>query len=418
MSTELILVLGLLVVFVLPMLTDINVGLVAFVVAMLLGAFVLDLSVPAVLNGFPAQMFILIVGVTLLLAIAEQNGTIDWIVGVLMKLANGQLVYLPVLLYVTAFVTSSLGPGSAPILFAIGAGLIGRYKLNPLLVGAMIIYGTQSGAYSPIAPYGIVISQLADDFGIHYTPILMYTGVVLFNLTLATLLFVTLGGTRLRGLADTSTAIVPETTSISSHHRYLTLCGFAVLLVTVLAGFHLGLVSMSIALTLLLISNKRVRSEAVNQVAWPIVLVVTGVLTYVTMIQQAGVLAWLTTHAGKIGDTSLVALLLSYLVSIITGVASTVGTIGLLVPLAAPLTESGELNGTLMLTTMAVSAAVSDISPFSTWGALFLASVAAVSDRRQVLRKQLILTLALVAVTPLAAWALFLLGIGRTLAAP
>ena len=151
MPIELILILGLLVIFILPILTDLNVGIVAFVVAMCLGHLWLGLSARDILQGFPTQMFILIVGVTLLLAIAERNGTIDWVVTSLLSLAKGRLYYLPILLFVTAFITSSLGPGAAPVLFVIGAGLIGKFGLNPLLIAAMVIHGTQSGAYSPIA---------------------------------------------------------------------------------------------------------------------------------------------------------------------------------------------------------------------------------------------------------------------------
>ena len=413
MSIELMLLLGLLAIFVVPILTDINVGLVAFVAAMLLGSVVLDLSMAAVLSGFPAQMFILIVGVTLLLAIAERNGTIDWVVGALMQLSRGQLIVLPAVLYVTAFVTSSLGPGSAPVLFAIGAGLIGRFQLNPLLVGAMIIYGTQSGAYSPIAPYGVVIRQLATDLGIVYSPVLMYAGVAGFYLALTALLFVVLGGVKLRGQTFSGAAMEIDRAAPATARRYLTLGGFALMLVLVVVlGAHLGFVALSIAFVLLLSSDRAVRSEAVNQVAWPIVLVVTGVLTYVNMLQQAGVIDWLAEYAGQMGSPDLVGLLLAYLVALVTGVASTVGTIGLLVPLAAPMITTGALDGTALLTTMAVAAAVSDISPFSTWGALFLATVAAVANRERLLRKQIVMTLALVAAVPAVAWACFLLARG------
>ena len=68
MTIELLLILGLLVIFILPIMTDINVGIVAFVVAMCLGSIALNLSPRDILQGFPAQMFVLIVGITLLLA--------------------------------------------------------------------------------------------------------------------------------------------------------------------------------------------------------------------------------------------------------------------------------------------------------------------------------------------------------------
>ena len=408
MTIELLLILGLLFIFILPIMTDINVGIVAFVVAMCLGSIALNLSPRDILQGFPAQMFVLIVGITLLLAIAERNGTIDWIVSSLMALARGRLYYLPLLLFLTAFITSSLGPGAAPVLFVIGAGLIGRFGLNPLLIAAMVIHGTQSGAYSPIAPYGIVINQLAEDLSITYDAWPMYAGVVAFHILLGAGAFFLLGGNKLKGQVFDAGLKTPIPADCPAYTRYITLGGFAALLTAVIGfGIHLGFAAMVIAFVLLMSSPKKVRGEAVANVAWPIILVITGVLTYVSMIQEAGAIDWLAGYANGVASPSIVGLMLCYLVSIITGVASTIGTIGMLVPLSAPLILAGDIDGTSLLAAMAVSAAISDISPFSTWGALFLASVASVTNREQVLRMQLIYTAVLVATLPLVAWGLF-----------
>ncbi len=408
MTVELFLLLGLVAVLVVPIATSLNVGLVAFVVSALLGTMLLGLDPRGILEGFPTRMFVLIVGITLLLAIAEQNGTILWVVKMLLAMANGRLVLLPWLLFFTAFLTSSLGPGSAPILFVIGAGLIRRFKLNPLLIAAMVIHGTQSGAYSPIAPYGLVINQLAASQSIDYNQWSVYYGVVGFHIALAMLTFLALGGLKLRGQAISDGALQVD----SAHHptpmKILTLAGFVALIIGMIGfGIDLGFAAMTIALLLLACSSKQIRADAINHIAWPIVLVITGVLTYVNLIQQAGAIDWLAGQADVIGSASIVGLLLCYLVSVITGVASTMGTIGMLVPLSAPLITSGELDGTGLLTAMAISAAVSDISPFSTWGALFLASVATISDRGELLKKQLIYTLLLVASMPLVAWLMF-----------
>ena len=408
MSVEVILLLGLLAIFVVPVATNLNVGLVALVVAALLGSTVLGLDPRSILAGFPARMFVLIVGITLLLAIAQQNGTTDWIVNTLMGLAKGRLILLPWLLFVTAFITSSLGPGAAPVLFVIGAGLLARFQLNPLLIAAMVIHGTQSGAYSPIAPYGIVISQLAVDQAISYSPWSVYAGVVAFHVVLAGLAFFALGGLKLKGEFYDSAPVSVDINEAPALFRYLTLAGFCALLVAMIGfGIDLGFAAMGISLVLLSLSSRQLRTDSINRVAWPIVLVICGVLTYVSLIQEAGAINWLAAQAEVIGSATTVGLLLCYLVSIITGVASTIGTIGMLVPLSAPLITSGAIDGTGLITAMAVSAAISDISPFSTWGALFLASVASVTDRDQLLRKQMLYTLVLVTTLPCVAWLLF-----------
>jgi di/tricarboxylate transporter len=408
MNAELILLLGLVVVFVVPVATDLNVGVVAFVVALLTGTLLLDSSVNEIMAGFPGQMFILMVGITLLLAIAQHNGTADWIVQKIMALAGGRLILLPWVLFFTAFITSSLGPGAAPLLFVIGVGFIKKFELNPLLVAAMIIHGTQSGAYSPIAPYGVVIRQLAEDSMITYSASHVFVGVVAFHLALAFAVFFGLGGYRLKGQRFTNDGLEQVETSTLNTERCLTLGGFAALIVAVVFfSVHLGFAAMVIAFCLLLVTEKSERSEAINRVAWPIVLVISGVLTYVNLIQEAGAIGWLAAQVSNAGSANLIGLLLCLLVAVITGVASTIGTIGMLIPLSAPFIVSGELDGTGLLTAMAISAAVTDISPFSTWGALFLATAASVVDKEKMLKSQLLYTAVVLCTLPALAWIIF-----------
>jgi di/tricarboxylate transporter len=411
MTPELLLIIGLAAIFIIPIATELNVGVVAFVVAIMLGTLLLDYSGKEILAGFPGQMFILIVGITLLVAIAQSNGTVEWIVVKLLALAGGKLILLPWLLFITSFIASSLGPGAAPILFVIGAGFIKKFKLNPLLVAAMVIHGAQSGAYSPIAPYGVVINQLATDLSISYSPLAVYLGTVGFHIALVLAVFFLLGGYKLRGQTfagngGTELSDVPDNSRI----RYLTLAGFAALLTSVVAlKIHLGFAALVISFILLLFTPKEQRAESVNNIAWPIVLVISGVLTYVNMIQKAGAIDWLANQVSQVGSPELIGLLLCYLVSIVTGVASTIGTIGMLVPLSAPFIVTGDLEGTGLITAMAISAAISDISPFSTWGALFLATVASVVDKDAVLRSQLVYTAIAVCFLPALAWFLFVI---------
>lgn len=410
MTPELILLIGLVAIFVIPVATELNVGVVAFVVAILMGTFLLDYSGKEILAGFPGQMFILIVGITLLVAIAQRNGTVEWVVLKLLALANGKIVLLPWLLFIAAFIASSIGPGAAPLLFVIGAGFIRQFKLNPLLVAAMIIHGAQSGAYSPIAPYGVVINQLATNLSITYSPLAVYLGTVGFHLVLVLAVFFLLGGYKLRGqtFAPANENLEFNAPSNDPQLRHLTLAGFAALLISVVTlKIHLGFAALIISFILLLFTPKDQRAEAIDNIAWPIVLVISGVLTYVNMIQKAGAIEWMANQINQIGSPELTGLFLCYVVSIVTGVASTIGTIGMLVPLSAPFIVTGDLEGTGLITAMAISAAISDISPFSTWGALFLATVASVVDKDAVLRSQLIYTAIAVCFLPFLAWFLF-----------
>ncbi len=413
MPVELILLLGLAVIFLVPIFFEVNVGIVAFIVAFLVGRLVLDRSAAEVLAQFPSNMFLMLVGITLLLAIAHGNGTVDWIVGRLVKLARGRLALLPWVLFFTALVTASMGPGAAPVLFVIGVGMVSRFGLSPLLVAAMIIHGTQAGAYSPIAPYGLVISELAAAGGMTYSSWTLYGGVVAFHVALAIVIFLVLGGGRLIGVTDSAGQAAgmaaAKPAAVPTGEQLLTLFGFASLVLGLLLfQINIGFLAMTIALVLLLAGDREHRSPAINNVAWPVVLVIAGVLTYVGLLQEAGATNWLAVQAASLGSPLLVGLILCFIVSIVTGVASTIGTIGILVPLSTPFVLAGDLHATPLLTAMSVSAAVSDISPFSTWGAMFLAAASQVLERQEILRAQLQYTIYMVTIMPVIAWLAFI----------
>lgn len=410
MPVELFLILCLILIFLVPIFFDVNVGIVAFIVSFLVGTLVLGMSALEVVSGFPDNMFLMLVGITLLLGIANQNGTVDWMVSRLVKLARGHLALLPWALFGVAFITSTLGPGAAPILFVVGIGFVARYGMSPLLIAAMIVHGNQSGGYSPVAPYGLLIGGLLESSGLEFSPFALYFGVVLFHFALAGVVFLLLGGRKLIGVRVPQSEFETEgaTSSSISGEQSLTLVGFLALVLGVLLfDINVGFLAISISFVLLLAGEKAKRQAAINHVAWPVVLVIAGVLTYVNLLQEAGATHWLALQADALGSPLLVGLLLCFIVGLVTGVASTMGTIGILVPLSTPFLVAGDLETTTLMTAMSISAAVTDISPFSPLGAMFVGIAAQALDRDQVFRAQLKYTLYMMSVVPIVAWLIF-----------
>ncbi|MET0233062.1 MAG: hypothetical protein ABW224_00340 [Kibdelosporangium sp.] len=80
MSVELVSILVLVAVFVLGTTLSINMGVLAFVAAFAVGTIVTGKSTDDIVGGFPSNLFVILVGVTYLFAIAKSNGTVDWLV--------------------------------------------------------------------------------------------------------------------------------------------------------------------------------------------------------------------------------------------------------------------------------------------------------------------------------------------------
>ena len=80
MSPEIACIVGLVVLFVVGTALPVNMGALAFVMAFFVGGLYVDMPAAAVLAGFPGDLFVTLVGITYLFAIAQNNGAIDWLV--------------------------------------------------------------------------------------------------------------------------------------------------------------------------------------------------------------------------------------------------------------------------------------------------------------------------------------------------
>src|SRR4029079_10624100 len=80
MSAHLISILVLVGVFFLGTVRSVNLGVLALVGAFAVGSWGFGAKTSEVLAGFPADLFVILVGVTYLFAIAKRNGTVDWLV--------------------------------------------------------------------------------------------------------------------------------------------------------------------------------------------------------------------------------------------------------------------------------------------------------------------------------------------------
>src|SRR5699024_11817471 len=77
--------------FVIATFVSVHMGALALMATFLFGTFVLGEDVDTLLSGFPADLFLILVGVTYLFALAKDNGTVDWIVNILVKAVRGRV---------------------------------------------------------------------------------------------------------------------------------------------------------------------------------------------------------------------------------------------------------------------------------------------------------------------------------------
>lgn len=141
-------------------------------------------------------------------------------------------------------------------------------------------------------------------------------------------------------------------------------------------------------------------------ISWSTVLLISGVVTYVAVLEKAGAVDYIGTGVSNIGMPLLGALLVCYVGGIVSAFASSAAVLGATIPLAVPFLMQGHLGAAGVICALAVSSTIVDVSPFSTNGALVVAS-AAKEERDALFRRFLVYSGLVVVLGPLVAWLLF-----------
>ena len=99
--------------FVVATIWPINLGVMGFVAAFLVGTLLGGLSAEGTFSGFPIELFVLLTGVTLLFVIAQNNGTTDLITDWSVSLVRGNLGLMPWIMFALTTLLCSVGALSA-----------------------------------------------------------------------------------------------------------------------------------------------------------------------------------------------------------------------------------------------------------------------------------------------------------------
>ena len=449
MPLELIPILALVAMFAAATLLPINMGTLGFVAAFLVGTIAVGMSTDDIIAGFPSELFLTLVGVTYLFAIAQNNGTVDLMIRGALRLVRGRVAFIPWVMFgITGLLTAfgALGPAAVAVIAPIALGFAKQYRINALLMGMMVIHGAQAGGFSPISIYGVTVNNIVAKAELMNSPLTLFLGSLFFNAAIGVLLFVFLGGRSLigrtvhdddtetgadgsgggtpqpdvaiatpagNGGGTTATLAAPKTakplpTKSVTFDQVLTLIGLGALAVFALGlDLDIGFVSMTVAAVLALASPKA-QKGAVSQISWSTILLIGGVLTFVGVLQEAGSVEWVGNGVAALGMPLLVALLLCYLGGIVSAFASSTAILGATIPLAVPLLLAGEVSPIGVVVALAIASTIVDVSPFSTNGALVLANAQGI-DRDRFYKQILKYSALVVAIGPAIAWAVLVL---------
>ena len=386
MSAEVVSIVVLAAMFVIATWRDVNMGWLGYIAAFVVGGVALGMPVEEYLGGFPIDLFLTLVGLTFLFGFAQNNGVIEVIVHWCVRLVRGRVGVMPWVFFALTAALIALGALFAvAIVTPLALTFARRNGINQFMMGLLVVHGALAGAFSPISVYGIFIKDFLVSNDFERIPLTLFLAPLLFNLVFAAVVFLVMrrrpgpvseADRRLAAEAAAGDGPVTEAGSTRlSGFQWLTLAALvAMALSVIIFGWDVGIVTVVLA-TVLAIVDPAAGKAALNRVSWSVVILITGVLTYIEVLEQAGTVEWVSGGIATIGIPLLAALLLFYLAGLVSALASSLAIIGVVMALAIPFLASGDVSVAGFVAALAIAATIVDISPFSTNGAMLLANV-------------------------------------------
>lgn len=417
--TQVVAVVLLVLIFSLASWRNISMGAVALVAAYFSGIFYYGLTASEIAAGFPGSMFITLLGVTYFFGIGRANGTVGQIVNSVVNAVHGNVVWIPWVFFgLAAAITASgaLSIATYSILIPMGLAFARSHRISPLLMGLSILNGTNAGGFSPVAVYYNIVSGVLADNGVEIAPIPIFVATFIVNALLNVFCFFLLDGRdilrkRGRHAPDRASAIARpdplEVEHTSWSRIQIVTIGLMLGIIAGGVGFGLdvGFLALTAAVILALISPEDA-SRGLIEIGWGVILLIGGMVTYINMLDTAGVIDELALSVAGVGAPLFAALLMLFIAAIVSAFASTNAMFVVLVPLAAPLLVSGDVSSLGFAIALCISASVVDSSPFSTAGALVLANTEEHRQQRT-FRGLATWAFSMIGVAPLLTWLTF-----------
>jgi di/tricarboxylate transporter len=378
--------------------TRVNPGLLAIVLAWLLGVCpepLCDrhLGLKQVLAGFPSSLFLTLAGVTLLFALIQDNGTLDRAAHRAVDLCGGRRGTIPVMFFGLAAVIGTAGAGNiaaAALVAPMAMDTARRLGIRALPMAVMVAHGAIAGGMSPFGPAGVVVAALARDrVGLPGAEWPLYFHNLVANSAVAAVGFLILGGLRHHPAPPPDGDDHPAAGRLDGRHR-ATLAVLGMVIAAVVGfGADVGMAAFagSVVIIWFRLADEQ---RAVRAMPWGVIVMVCGVTVLTSLLEHTGGTDRLSALVARVATPQTAPPLMALLCGLVSVYSSTTGVV---LPAFLPLVPGlvARLGGgdpLLLASAVVVGGNVADASPLSTIGALCLAS--ATGEDRRVLFNRLL----------------------------
>ena len=391
MSAALASLLALLLALALSVGTRVNVGLAAIGLAFVLGLLVPGGNPEAVAAAFPASLFLTLLGVTLLFAMSEANGTLARLAERAVRLARGDRRIVPWLLFLVAFGVAAVGPGAVPsvaLVAPLAAAVSLQMRFSPFLGALMVANGANAGNLSPLSAVGIIANSRMAEAGLHGHEAKVFAANAIAHVAVTAVAY----AIWLWREPGVPAGVRPEAMAALEPFEPKQRLTFAVIALWALGAIVLRLpVGLSAMAAVVLLLSLRAGDEAatLRRTPWAAILMVSGVSTLVAIAEKNGGIGLFSSLLARLATPDTVNGVMAF----VTGAISTYSsTSGVVLPTFLPtvpdlVARLGGGDPLAISLSINVGSSLVDVSPLSTLGALCVAAVGDPGTARTLFRQ-------------------------------
>jgi len=383
---------GLLVVIVASFSAKLNVGVLAVAVAWPIAMYAAGWKADALMATFPSSLFLTLLGVTMFFGVAQTNGTMAALTQRALRLFAGHVAMLPLLFFVFACAMSTVGPGSiatlallAPLAMA-GAS---RAGIPMFLTALMVGNGANAGNLSPFSTVGIVVASAMERVGLGGHEWAVWAANFTAHALAALAAWALFGGPKL--LREHRVVSFDEPARLERNQRITLVVGAIWVTAVVLLKVNLGFAAFAAA-ALLILLRAGDDGAMIKAVPLSVIVMVCGVSVLIGVLEGTGGMELFTSLLASVATPETVNGVMAFVTGTISTYSSTSGVVyPTFLPAIPGLVEKlGGGNPLQIAFSINVGAALVDVSPLSTLGALCVAALPAGHDPARLFRSLLL----------------------------
>ena len=142
-----------------------NIGVYGIIFAFLIGTILMDKTIAQVISYFPTSLMFTLMIVAFFYGYASSNGTIKAISDRLIYACRGNIKLIPLVLYFSVFIVSTLGAGAgaAPVIMSpIAFSLAAEIGFSPVLAVVAVSLGALGGGIQAWTSTGVMFKGIAE----------------------------------------------------------------------------------------------------------------------------------------------------------------------------------------------------------------------------------------------------------------